>query len=404
MTIIKRKILIVDDDRQNRVLLKGILKEFGVEEAECGEDALRILEKEEIDLVLLDQHMPSIDGLRVLDELKKRKLNVYCIMITAEGTVQLAIKAMQKGALDFMIKPLDSQILKHTINKAFNYIDLIKEKKQMEQERAREQEENQKRLEEEVQIRTEEAVKAKVRAEKANRAKSEFLANMSHELRTPMHGILSFAKFGDERIDKAEKEKLQQYFREIRTSGERLLGLVNGLLDLSKLEAGKVDYDFSDTRLSEVVDQVVKEVTPLYQEKQLEIKVENKETNDLAEIDKDKIFQVVHNLLSNAIKFSPEGSMINLSVFSENGHVDLSVQDSGVGVPREELEEIFDAFSQSSKSKTGAGGTGLGLSIARRIIEDHHGRIWAEPNPEGGTIFRFFVPRSQKDAEQVYHL
>ncbi len=394
-----KKILIVDDDKNNRHLIKYTLDEYEVSEAESGMEALQILKDLSPDLILLDQRMPEMDGLMTLEAINKINLDFKCIMITAEGTVQLAIEALKKGALDFVIKPFDPIILEYTIKKAIRYVELNKKTQQIENERKKELLEYKSQFEKEVLKRTHQVMQEKIRAEKANQAKSEFLANISHELRTPLHGILSFAKFGLDRIEWIDKKKLKKYFSEIKLCGENLLDLLNELLDLSKLETGKIVYKFQETQLSLAIKKIITESKSLCKEKEIIIQFTEPNFNDTAAIDIDKIIQVMQNLLSNAIKFSQNKKKIFVEIAQDNQYFIVSIIDEGIGIPETEYEIIFDAFVQSSKSKTGAGGTGLGLSIAKNIIFDHHGTIWAEPNPKGGSIFRFQIPKNQPPVE-----
>ncbi|MBU3915656.1 HAMP domain-containing histidine kinase, partial [bacterium] len=255
-------------------------------------------------------------------------------------------------------------------------------------------------LEKKVKERTRELRKAKEDAEHANSAKSEFLANISHELRNPMHHILSYSKYGVEKIDTVAKEKSLHYFTQIRKSGERLMQLLNDLLDFSKMEANKMDYKMSDNNLLQVVNDVVKEFEPTAREKELAIEIENMDTPVSMKFDEYRISQVIRNLLSNSLRYSPEGRNITVSLnkkaFAEELEMlpamHVSVRDQGVGIPEGELSFIFDKFTQSSKTKTGAGGTGLGLAICEEIIKAHSGEIWAENNPEGGATFNFVLP------------
>ncbi len=242
-------------------------------------------------------------------------------------------------------------------------------------------------------------------AERANASKSEFLANMSHELRTPMHAILSFSSFGIKRLNSATPEKQLSYFEKIHLSGERLLSLLNDLLDLSKIESGKLTFDFALHDLNSIVKQAVSEQESLLKNKRLTLNHINSGCSVKAEFDGAKIAQVVTNLLSNAIKFSKQGASLSIEIsqdelFSDLGNTPalrLSVTDQGIGVPKGELECIFDKFIQSSKTKSNAGGTGLGLSICKEFIDAHHGRIWAENNAGNGAIFNFVIPLDQSN-------
>lgn len=233
---------------------------------------------------------------------------------------------------------------------------------------------------------------AKKNAENANAAKSEFLANMSHELRTPLHGILSFAGFGIREADNGSREDFLDYFQKIDQSGRSLLLLLNDLLDLSKLEAGKVSFEFIVDDLSLLVFQTVDEFSSLASEKNIKIEYKNPENSSPVLHDPNRITQVFRNLMSNALKFSPEHGIVQVCLSEPSSVVRFSVTDQGIGIPEDELEAVFDKFIQSRKTRTGAGGTGLGLSICREIINAHKGRIWAENNAKSGSIFSFELP------------
>jgi signal transduction histidine kinase len=233
-------------------------------------------------------------------------------------------------------------------------------------------------------------------AEKANRAKSEFLANMSHELRTPMHGILSFARFGQQKFETASKEKIKSYFDEISESGNRLMNLLNDILDLSKLEAGKFVYDFAKHNLREVAESVIKEMSAHAHDKSIRLEIESP-TIVVGYFDSDRIHQVIQNLVSNAIKFSRKDSTVKIVASENSDDLILSVTNSGTGIAETELKTIFDKFVQSSRTKTAAGGTGLGLSICKEIIEQHGGEIWAVSQIDLETTFTFRIPRTHSE-------
>jgi signal transduction histidine kinase len=255
-------------------------------------------------------------------------------------------------------------------------------------------------LERTVRERTAELQEAKEAAEAASRAKSAFLANMSHELRTPLHGILSFAAFGMEEVATATPDTLHSYFQQIDQSGKALLPLLDNVLDLAKLEAGKMTFAFQPVDLSRLITTVVGEFRALASERHLMLQY--RPPADLIEacLDPTRIMQVIRNLVSNAVKFSPEHGTVALSMRQEDSSVVVCVRDEGLGIPEEELETIFDKFVQSSTTKTGAGGTGLGLSICREIITAHAGRIWAEPGLGGGAVVSFALSMSKPDATE----
>lgn len=236
-------------------------------------------------------------------------------------------------------------------------------------------------------------------AEKANQAKSLFLANMSHELRTPMHGILSYAHFGQQKIETASKEKLKSYFDEIHGSGSRLLQLLNDLLDLSKLEAGKIQYTMTSVDLISVCDSLLSEMNAYAQEREIKMRLVYDSKPLEAMMDRTRVSQVLRNLLSNAIKFSHPQQEVVIYSSDQGDYLLCHVKNTGIGIPQAELSSIFDKFFQSSKTRSGAGGTGLGLAICKEIVEQHGGQIWAESVPGGVTTFTFKLPKLQVNNE-----
>jgi len=247
------------------------------------------------------------------------------------------------------------------------------------------------------QLEAQQAIEqARVAAEQAQQAMSTFLENMTHELRTPMHAILSYARLGSERLSLGAPGKVEQYLGRIESSGERLLKLLNAVLDLSRLEAGRMPIEPKSDDLHRLVQTAIDDIAPLARARDIQVTL-HEGAPLTAWLDPARIAQVMINLLGNAIKFSPTGSRVEVRlarVQALDGRpmVQVTVADNGTGIPEEERTSVFDKFVQSSKTRSGAGGTGLGLAICRELVLSHGGDIRAEANPGGGSLFLFTLP------------
>ncbi|HEV6966698.1 PAS domain-containing sensor histidine kinase, partial [Roseateles sp.] len=228
-------------------------------------------------------------------------------------------------------------------------------------------------------------------AEEASRSKSEFVANISHELRTPLQAILGFSELGF--VRGRDQPRLAAMFTDIHNSGQRMLALVNDLLDVSKIESAVGTFDLERCDLRTLVQAVLSELDPLLGQRRLRLDLRLPEEPLSAKVDPMRIHQAIRNVVANAIKFSPEGGTLQIeAVALTPEECRISVADRGPGIPPAELDAIFEAFVQSSQTKDGSGGTGLGLAIARKILEVHGGRITAENRVGGGAIFRMHLP------------
>ncbi|MDD2713593.1 MAG: PAS domain-containing protein [Simplicispira sp.] len=228
-------------------------------------------------------------------------------------------------------------------------------------------------------------------AEEASRSQSEFVANISHELRTPLQSILGFSELG--LVRSRQQPALAAMFDDIHAAGQRMLGLVNDLLDLAKIESTVGAFQFERIDVRGLIEDVASEMQLLLGHHRLGLVLELGRAPLVAKVDPTRFQQVVRNVLANAVKFSPEGGAIGIAGIATNEHnIHIQVCDQGPGIPPAELEAVFQAFVQSSQTRNGSGGTGLGLAICRKIATAHGGRIYATNAPRGGAIFHIVLP------------
>jgi signal transduction histidine kinase len=226
----------------------------------------------------------------------------------------------------------------------------------------------------------------------ANRHKTEFLANMSHELRTPLNAIIGFTRIVMRRSQEQLEPKQYENLEKILVSGQNLLALINAILDLSKVEAGRVEVNPAEVPLAPVLEQCLRTVEPLVKGDAVMLVRELDGAPPRMYVDEEKLRQIVINLLSNAAKFTARGS-IRLEARAANGSVAIAVADTGIGIPADKLEVIFEEFEQADASSTRVhGGTGLGLTIARRLARLMGGDIRAQSVPGGGSTFTLTLP------------
>jgi len=248
------------------------------------------------------------------------------------------------------------------------------------------------RLFEEVEARTSELAKTVEALEIASEHKSQFVANMSHELRTPLAAILGYAELKQEGFYEPQGPKSLDALTRIRYNGKHLLGLINTVLDIAKIESGQFTLNMAEYDIESVVETVRSATESLAQNKKLALKTEVAKSLPIGLGDEQRLTQVLLNLVGNAIKFTDTGE-VRVTAKAVNGHLAVSVPDTGPGIPAEDQARIFEQFHQVDSSNTKAkGGTGLGLAIAKQIVEMHGGRIWAESTLGKGSIFQMELP------------
>lgn len=408
----KKKILIVDDIAENIQLAANILIDDGysVEFATNGIEALDWIENEYFDLVLLDVMMPEMDGFQVCQKIRENpKYNdLPIIFLSASSDKESTIQGLKSGAQDFATKPfyagelllrIETQIqLSHARKNLQNLNAILDEKvkertsdlvktlielKNANQELSFQNEEKEKRA---VELTL-----AKEKAEESDNLKTAFLQNMSHEIRTPLNGIIGFSKFLN--AEYLNKDDIKEITSIIIISGKRLLEIVNNVLDIAKIRTGQVNIEHKSILIKSMFSDLMNFFTPIAKVKQINLKSNIPSGKHQAiNSDEAKLFQILTNLINNAVKFTKSGN-VDFGYEIKDNEVVFYVKDTGIGIPIEMYERIFDRFIQADKSiATNYDGAGLGLAICKGLVELLGGRIWVESKLSIGTTFFFTIP------------
>ena len=439
----KPVILVVDDQSQNIELLEAYLIPQGYEivKAANGEEALGKLSGNQIDLILLDVKMPGMDGFEVTRRIRQDKAHLLLpiILVTSLRETEDRVNGSDAGCDDFISKPVDKMELLARVRsllKVKAYNDLMSNyRKEMESEvtrstgelkhalenlqqditeRKRAEEDLVKykdHLEELVKERTVELDKAKITAEQANKAKSDFLANMSHEIRTPLSTVIGFSELLFDEVNGPLNDNQKKYLGYVTSSGHHLLSLINDILDLSKVEAGKMELQPNSFSISDLLKNSFSFIVEKALEHNIRLLSEISADVDVIEADERKLKQIIYNLLSNAVKFTPDGGSITVGadiVFPNSAalpikirkglpdteYVLVSVKDTGIGISKKDYSKLFIEFCQIENTYTKKyEGTGLGLALSKKLVTLHGGKIWFESAGRGkGCTFYFLLP------------
>jgi signal transduction histidine kinase len=367
------RILVVDDEPDLEDLIRqkfrrqvrdGTIDFIFAHDGVEALDALR--SNQHVDLVLTDINMPRMDGLTLLQKLQELEGDFSTVIVSAYGDMANIRTAMNRGAFDFLVKPIDFLDFETTIGKTIRHVELLREARRREIENQR------------LQL--------------ASEHKSRFLASMSHELRTPLNAILGYTELILDSVYGDMPEKARGVLDRIQRNGRHLLSLINDVLDMSKIEAGQLSLSLADYTMQDVVRNVHSTVEPLASEKKIGFKTEIAPDLPSGHGDERRITQVLLNLVGNAIKFTDQGEVV-VRAFAENGSFTLSVRDTGPGISEADQAKLFQEFQQAESEATRKKeGTGLGLAISKRIIEMHGGKIWAESDIGQGSVFTFTLP------------
>ena len=426
-------LLVVDDEESVAVTMGAILEMDGyrVAVSTSGADAIEKLHESEFDLVLTDLRLDDADGLSIVSEVCRVQPDTVSIILTGYASLESAIKALREGAYDYLIKPCDVDELRAVVARGIERRQLGVQLKlrlaELEEANSTIHRMNAE-LQERIQSATAELQQRMLELARANeeiaglyrqaqdsveqlqqldRLKSRFLSMASHELKTPLTSISGLSQVLLRRMRRRLEQGYpphEEWEEEQRAHVERLellnsqtarLGrLIDELLDVSRIESGKLEFHWEPVDLAALVREVAERLQMTTAQHTLEITLEGDVDTPLM-ADRDHLEQVLDNLFANAIKFSPDGGSINVSVRDAGESVILSIADPGVGIPEGQLDAIFGLFYQAEDPVSRrTGGMGLGLWISREIVTRHGGRIWAESRAGQGSTFNVSLPRA----------
>ncbi len=373
-------IIVVEDEMGARTTLCGILEDAGYNAVglEKGVAALEMIRRGNFEAIITDIRLPDVGGMEILELAKEINPDAAVIMMTGYASVETAVEAVNQGAYAYFVKPVNPDVLKTTITNALKQQRLLQENK---------------RLVDSLQRSNMLLHKTNEELKKATEAKSEFLARMSHELRTPLNVIIGFSELMLDGVPGEANEEQRQCLNDIYGSGKHLLGLINEILDLSKIESGKTELRLKNFPMSDLVKSTTGVMMPILAQRKQNLEVFVEEGLPPVHADRAKVNQVLLNLLSNATKFTPEGGKLRVEAVKDGDRCLVRVIDNGIGIKKEDYERIFEPFCQlDNPLSIEKVGTGLGLTIAREIVERHGGRMLVDSEYGKGSRFTFSVP------------
>jgi signal transduction histidine kinase len=370
----KLTVLIVDDEPGIRSGIVRTLSNFSVGypfmdedfqfdllEAETGEQAIEILNKQSIDVVLLDNQLPGISGIEVLEYMNNKQFETQVMMITSYASLDLAVKATNTGAFNFVPKPFTPQELKSAMENITKHLFLKRMTKQMNAE--------------------------------GKQIRFQFLSVLSHELKSPVNaieGYLNVMKF------KQAGDNLDAYEVMIDRSLERLRGMRNlimDLLDLTKLESGKKTREIKQVDVVEMIRIAKDTMEPIAIQRNVNVHFDYEGSLYIKE-DREEIEIILNNLISNAVKYNKEGGEVFVGLKDLGNKIEIKVRDTGIGMTKEETALLFQEFVRIKNMKTkNITGSGLGLSIVKKLVELAHGEVTVESTPDVGSKFTVILPK-----------
>ncbi len=362
------KILIIDDEPGIREGTKRILQNFKVDypfmdeqidfqvlEAGTGKEGIEIIDRELPEILLLDNKLPDIQGIEVLEYVKNKHYDIIVVMITSYASLELAVKATRDGAYDFIPKPFTPQEIRASVENITKQIFL-------------------KRMTQTLN-------------KTGKQIRFQFLSVLSHELKAPLNAIDGYLKMIKER---QFGNHIDAYDEMLDRSMERIKGmrqLILDLLDLTKIETGKPTQKLENVEIRKIIQMSVDTIRPYAIQKDVDLYINSRENIEM-KADAGEIEIIMNNLISNAVKYNKTGGRVDIFLEKKDGKIKITVSDTGIGLKNEDKEKIFDDFVRIKSTQTReVTGSGLGLSIVKKIVDMYQGSIEVQSEPERGTTF-----------------
>jgi len=370
-------ILIVDDRPENLISLQKVLQahNFEVDTASSGEDALKKVLKNNYVLIILDVQMPDMDGFEVAEAISgfSKAKDTAIIFLSAVNTeLKFITKGYLSGGLDYITKPVDINVLLLKIKTFYRIY-----------EQSRKLNEVQEKLLEEIEFR-----------KQAEHKKDEFISIASHELKTPLTSVKGYIQLLQRSLNKDNKEMAQSHLEKASVQLEKLNELIVDLLDISKIESGKMKFNMQ----SFCADNMVNNAIEMLQQSNPDFKITKLgKTSEAVFGDEMRLEQVVINFITNAIKYAPGTNLVNVTINIKDGKLYLAVKDFGIGISKEQQDKIFDKFYRVEENSNRFNGLGIGLYICSEIIKRHGGVIGVNSVPDEGSEFYFIIPTTEQE-------
>jgi two-component system, sensor histidine kinase and response regulator len=370
------KVLVIDDEPGIRSGVIRILSNFHVTypfmdedytfevyEAGTGEDGISFIERDIPDLLLLDNKLPGMQGIEVLEYIRKRNYDIMVAMITSYASLDVAIRATRDGAIDFIPKPFTPQELKSSIENITKQLYLKRITHKMNQE--------------------------------GKKIRYQFLSVLSHELKAPLNALEGYLRMMQE---KQAGDRIEDYTTPIERSLQRVQGMRNlimDLLDFTKIRLERKEEKIQEVNLSEIASGAIITVQPYAIQMDVSVNLDIR-TDVTVMADPDDIEIVFNNLISNAVKYNKTGGKVDITIDSSENDAIIIFSDSGIGITKDDTENLFTEFVRIKNEKTrNISGSGLGLSIVKKVIGLYHGTIKVESTPDVGTVFTVRLPKKQ---------